>query len=255
MKQSEMKEFSNREELQRSVRELVRRQDGDAKVELIRMALELEDHAKVWLLEVLDGRGDPSSRCIARALSASNDRFVRDAATVVMGRVGVEGDLECLSLRLVDRLWVVRASAASSIGEIGASEGLELLRCRWPKERQADVRRYIAVALSEGSGEIVVPVLEEWLTSEKADEARIGILFGLVRNRQARHVAELLRLLQSEDTHVCALAITAFLELREFLVLDPSAHSELVGSLSVLSLHPVGRVNSLAESALEEYLG
>lgn len=228
---------------------------GDTSAErLIEMAFGPESADRARILRSLHTRGDPAQRCLAVALTLSSDWDVRDEAVQALGRVGTDADIEYVEPRLRDRHWVVRASAADALADIGAVAGFQLLRDRYLRERHADVRRYIATALARGPADMAQPALLEWEARESQGEALVGVLYGLVGLGRGGAFTRLLHLADGTGTHVTALALTAIRELLKEGVLTPEQTERAVGAYQLLVSHPVRRVSSTAEEGLAEYL-
>jgi len=182
----------------------------DSSSEVRRQALDA-----LWTAGVASSQLMPAARVAARAGLTDTDWCVRSTAAETLGELGTQGDIPRLCAALQDREWVVRASAAGSLGALGADAvratkralGVRAARRALEQalsDRNAHVRRYVAVALSRLGDPEVAPLLEERLGRERQNRARVGLLSGLYSLGQRERLDEVLALLNDPDMFVRA---------------------------------------------------
>jgi HEAT repeat protein len=119
-------------------------------------------------------------RVILRAATCDPAMPVRDLAVGLMMDFGKRGDQFCVIARCSDPEWMVRATAASTIGNAFPKYAKKHVI---PMLRDVDpiVRRYAAVALWDAIGKECEEVIREELATDPVDLARIGLVGVLLR--------------------------------------------------------------------------
>ena len=144
-------------------------------------------------------RGGPIARIAARACSQDPETTVRDEAAEALGDVGNRLDVPRLIVLLHDPAWIVRASAAGSLGILGGATAKKALMAALTKDLRPDVKRYAASGLGQIGGADVISFLEDKLDNEKNPEVLTGLLSGLYTLGQSERLQPLLELLNDED--------------------------------------------------------
>lgn len=96
-------------------------------------------------LGVLVRRVAPAS--LIRALEIDTDELVRAEAADSLGAIRDQRAALALRRALNDRSWLVRGYAASALGELGNTRNAAFVRSRLAKERRAEVRVGLFMAL------------------------------------------------------------------------------------------------------------
>lgn len=119
-------------------------------------------------------------RVILRAATCDPAMPVRDLAVGLMMDFGKRGDQFCVIARCSDPEWMVRATAASTIGNAFPKNAKKHVI---PMLRDVDpiVRRYAAVSLWDALGKECEQVIREELATEPVDLARVGLVGVLLR--------------------------------------------------------------------------
>ncbi len=159
----------------------------------------LESEARLSLAETR------ALRRLARIGLFSADWGVRSTAAELLTDLGAVEDRFALEMALRDPEWVVRCSAASSLGLGLGKATFALLRSR-ASDPHPIVRRYIYVAMFDADAAKAVPWLRQQLASEHADEARIGLLTVLAEGGDEDVVQELRAFLEHPSSSLRNLA-------------------------------------------------
>lgn len=157
-------------------------------------------------------RNEAFGRVAARALLGDPNWCARNAAAEILGEVGKQQDVQRLRRALADEEWVMRATVADSLGKIGSKSVQAALQDTLERDSNPVVRRDTAYALSYAQRREMIPVLEQALAKENAEQARIGLLQGLMALGQRERLPELLAMLKSEDSQVRYATVNALRE-------------------------------------------
>lgn len=196
-----------------SIRHLIGSLSPSADLILLTLLDSRAPHVREAALKALAERSEVLGRIAARAALEDTCDLVRNASAEILGEVGTRQDVRRLTHALQDADWVVRASAADSLGRIGGKAALPVLKKATTQDANPIVRRDAAFALSYAGQEAVVPDLEQALAQETQEQAKVGLLGALyVLGRQERLPA-LLGLLQSEDSSVRHAVINSLSEI------------------------------------------
>lgn len=153
-------------------------------------------------MEALLVRNEALGRVAARALLGDPNGCARNAAAEILGEFGKQQDIHRLRRALTGDEWVMRATVADSLGQIGGKSAHSILQHTLEHDPNPVVRRDTAYALSYAQSSKMIPVLEQALAGEKEEQARVGLLHGLVALGQRERLSELLAMLKSEDSSV-----------------------------------------------------
>ena len=140
---------------------------------------------------------------------------MRDEATEALGDVGNRLDVPRLVVLLHDPAWIVRASAAGSLGTLGGVTAKKALMAALTKDLRPDVKRYAAGGLSQIGGADVISFLEDKLDNEKNPEVLTGLLGSLYALGQSERLQPLLELLNDENYMVRCQVLDALQDRRE----------------------------------------
>jgi HEAT repeat protein len=183
-------------------------------------------------MRALATRSEALGRIAARALLGDTNAVVRDEAATILGEMGSRLDVRRLRQALTDDYWVLRATVADSLGQIGGKAVHPALLHAMTHDPHPVVRRDAAFALTYARSSAVVPDLERAAATEKAEQARIGLLSALVALGRGERLPELLALLESED---CAVRHATINYLRESV--GPEEREQAVHAIRAMIEH------------------
>ena len=187
------------EDKRSAIQELGALADPDSDLLLLYFTDDRSRDVRLVALEELWDNASPLARIAARACLGDSWHIVRDTAAEALGDVGTSQDVSRLILALQDQEWMVRCSAASSLGFLGGTRSRKALLSGLSNDSHPNVRRYIAGAFHVMNDPSVIPALEIALNREKEDYARSGLLYAIYTLGQPERLSPLLQLLQSED--------------------------------------------------------
>jgi len=185
-----------------AIEALAKSADPLAEVVLFQLLDVRKPEVRSTAMNALADRSEALGRTAARALLEDTNAVVRDEAATILGVFGNRQDVRRLRRALLDEYWVMRATVADSLGQIGGKAAHPLLLHTLRHDPHPVVRRDTAYALTYARSPEVVPQLEKALDTEQVEQARQGLLSALVRLGQRERLPELLALLTSEDCTV-----------------------------------------------------
>jgi|GEM_PF-6767109 len=160
----------------------------------------IREHAVGALLEIATNSGKDRKICLVGIRAAASDpsMFVRNAAIEALDEIGNANDIHRIKQALTDVEWIVRCTAAESLGvRLGAKARKDLERVL-VNDRHGAVRSYAAIALADAEIHESVPLLEKVLSTEEDELAIAGILHALIALGRYEFVDWLPELIRAE---------------------------------------------------------